>query len=114
MRRELLRPRAIFLVVEFGLLLWSQGFSPCRSNFCPDHESGGAPYLARFSRDVGYHGPRLAAPSFVAEPGLNNRLLPARQVAHHARVEESGEPGNRSCNHGLVLPTRPRPPEKFV
>jgi hypothetical protein len=34
----------------------------CRCNFCPDHESRGAPHLARFSRDVRYRGPRLAVP----------------------------------------------------
>jgi hypothetical protein len=25
--------------------------------YCPDHKTLGAPYLARFSRDVGCHGP---------------------------------------------------------
>jgi hypothetical protein len=54
MRSELLKPSVISV--------------DRRSNFCPDHASGGAPYLARFSRDVGYHGPRLTAPGFVAEP----------------------------------------------
>ena len=42
----------------------------CRSNFCPDHQSKGAPYLARFSRDVGYHGCRS---TFFGSPGTANR-----------------------------------------
>ena len=64
----------------------------------------GAPYLARFSRDVGYHSPRPKALNNEVPPKETGRVPHVRQSVHgpKSRAQPVQSP--------LSIPTRPNNP----
>src|ERR1700722_11845076 len=73
-----------------------------RSTTCPDHESRGAPYLARFSRDVGYNCSRpecfrAQQTNKVEVRGTPHLAKYERDVGHPLIRGQDGPAGTKSA-----------------
>jgi hypothetical protein len=88
--------------------------SAFESNPCPGHESGGAPYLARFSRDAGYHGARPAVPGETKNVDRQQWHPTSREKRARYGAPSDSWPGQRlnSSGPGRILTSAPSPPMK--